>query len=281
MQHANLEALFKIEESPAAQKAIAEHFGDNFRRIQVDANPSAKSTTLIRRGDNNLVTRTEQRFETFCRVTRLTNACLADCKCICHHPKYTTTGRLLSPLFGFGLLEMKGIPFFRYSCTVAACKPSNASSLHVSYRFPNWFAQRILYLLYTSSPIGSPAALIRMARVFEWDSEPVNILWQANTDISAAKTLRSKVVQGLISPYDELPSGASILCVSRLSGDTNILCADCLVKAHLQLAEDTLPFAIDTFRWVLDNGVDASQLWGYDTYLELMGPGCRLGLERW
>lgn len=209
-----LGALFKIEESPSAQKAIAERFGNCFRTVQADARPSSDSTTVVSRGNESLDIQACQRVETYTSTTRPTNACLLGCKCTCHRARYTTSGGLFSSVLGSASVHMKGAPLFGFACTVAACRRSTASSLLVSYKLPRWFAQRIVYLWYTSSPICGPAAIMRVPRVFDRDSRPWRLVQAAVDDTINAEVFRSEIAQGLISPYDEFADGTSVLIVS-------------------------------------------------------------------
>lgn len=210
-----LEALFKIEELPSAQKVITEQFGDGVRTTRPGTSLSSENTTTDTQRDNSVDVRAGQRFETYTRATRLTNTCPLSCTCVCHRARYTTTCGLLSPILGLGSLLVKGTQLVGDSCTVAACRGSNALSFVVSYRMPKWFAQRIVYLWFTSSPNGSPAAIIRMPRVFDFGSETFMLLMNARRNNHHEEILRSKIAQGLISPYDETPCGDSVLVVGN------------------------------------------------------------------
>lgn len=217
-QQTMLGALFRIEDSPLTQKAIADQFGDDFRSIHVKTNSNPGSTTLVTQSEPNSRPRNGPTYSSFMQRTRFTNACPPGCVCTCHKPRYTAVNGMFSSIIGSGSIQTKSTAFPGLRCTVTKCRPSAATSLTISYRLPSWFAARVIYLWYTSSPLGSPEVVIRVPRVFTWHSEVWTLICHAmRSDVVMLRNFRSMVVLGLISPYDELPNGLPLVAVCTRS----------------------------------------------------------------
>lgn len=216
-QQTMLGALFRIEDSPLTQKAIADQFGDDFRSAYVKPDPSLSSTGVVTQREANSNLPMRPTYSSFMRRTRLVDACSSDCVCICHMPRYAATYRVFSSVIGSGSLQIKGTAVPGRRCTVTTCRRSAATSLIISYRLPRWFAARVIYLWYTSSPLGSPEVVLRVPRVFSQQraDEVYDLLGFRFGDKSAVGDLQCHLAQGLIRPYDEFISGGSVLEVCK------------------------------------------------------------------
>lgn len=216
-QQTMLEALFRIEGSPSTQKAIANQFGDDFRSTRIKPNPDPSSTTLVTQREAKFKPRMGPTHSSFIQRTRLTSACPPGCVCACHKPRYAAMRGIFQSVIGSGSVQIKGTTFCGTRCTVMTCRRSAATSLTISYRLPRWFAARVIYLWYTSSPLGSPEVVLRVPRVYSQQrgDEVRDLLENFLDHDSLVEDLQCYVAQGLISPYDEFLDGRSVMEVCK------------------------------------------------------------------
>ncbi|MCJ1438887.1 hypothetical protein MMC27_008277 [Xylographa pallens] len=129
------------------------------------------------------------------RITATTTTgsnCNPWCCCVCHKRQHWQTPSVLRRFLGNLLLGYSGALFSEVACSENMCRRSSAQTTKVSYRFPAWFAARMLM-----ADIGGPSISLRVSRVVPVDAPIMQYARVGNAD-----AIKSLIEAGMASPWD-------------------------------------------------------------------------------
>lgn len=112
--------------------------------------------------------------------------CPSWCSCCCHSKTTYILPRFLAATVGATVMEFINE---KTICNEYSCQQSRKAILNMSYGLPAYLTHQYLLLLWTQSPIGTPAITLHMPRTMDWNHN----LWcyAPNGDVSAIKKLFS------------------------------------------------------------------------------------------
>ena len=140
--------------------------------------------------------------------------CILDCPCECHRKSFSWSTWSLARLFGRAYLESKGTSWVGTQHHIQSCKASATSQIRITYFVPRWFAMRMIYIRYTSSPLHGPEWLLKIPRlVDEYKNPGFEAVERGNLSM-----FRAAIASGECTPYDVSEDGLSLLSVSVFVG---------------------------------------------------------------
>ena len=123
--------------------------------------------------------------------------CMSKCSCACHQISRFKSPTYLSYYFGSLLVKSNGIPGLKWACDEAKCKRRQQSTVHISYRFPEWLLNRMISSMILSDQMNGPQCSLISPRLV---SNECDLFYYAKTgDIKGIQKLFSNRVA---SPFD-------------------------------------------------------------------------------
>ncbi|KAL8832371.1 MAG: hypothetical protein Q9170_004907 [Blastenia crenularia] len=123
--------------------------------------------------------------------------CKRACSCVCHIVYRVKTPAILQNLVGSLLVKSNGLYGMSQACNENSCRRSSAASLRISYRFPEWFLNRMISSFITSNHVDGPQLSLVALRIVSDSSAIFSLASTGNTD-----TLAQLLQSGLASPRD-------------------------------------------------------------------------------
>ncbi|KAL9083577.1 MAG: hypothetical protein Q9159_005705 [Coniocarpon cinnabarinum] len=127
----------------------------------------------------------------------LSNQLAATNLCACHQQARIKTPSSLNQYVGSLLIKSSGLPGLKWACTEAKCKRRSHSSVQISYRFPEWFLNRMVSTIILSDQLSGPQCALVPARFVR--NECDLFYFAKNGNIDGIKKLFS---DGAASKYD-------------------------------------------------------------------------------
>lgn len=97
--------------------------------------------------------------------------CSPSCRCSCHKTQRIASPGFLERLIGKLFLGYAGLSSGFRSCTVLECRQDSSKLAKVTYRFPSWFWQRAVNVVFSYTSSTGPELLLRLPYVRPAHSE--------------------------------------------------------------------------------------------------------------
>lgn len=130
-------------------------------------NPTAALGDLLTGGPSKYTATSSTISFTVYRASR----CDGCCECRCHSRQWLRTPQLLKNLFGIMFVGYSGLLIPRPKCSETTCHKPTASSLRITYCFPQWFLAKAIYIMVTMTRAGDPSFGLTVRRRIEYSSE--------------------------------------------------------------------------------------------------------------
>ena len=131
------------------------------------------------------------------RFNASSSHCKPACSCACHREYRFKSPRLCHNAVGSLLIKSSGLYGMTQPCNESSCGRNSSTSMRITYRFPQWFLNRIISSVIVSNRLSGPQLFLVSPRIV---SNTSNIMFHAlmgNID-GVARLFEL----GLASPFD-------------------------------------------------------------------------------
>ena len=184
------------------------HFTLESTRSDLPSVPDITHSSIARRTEINAYANSRDHIQL--QGTYNVAHCRPDCHCECHRTSYSWSPWFLARLLGIARIETKCLRSVGPSRHIALCKASSASQIRVTYLVPRWFAMKMIYIRYTSSPLHGPELVIRIPRMVD----PANNRGFRAVQTGNLSMFKSAIASGECTPCDVNENGYSLLFAS-------------------------------------------------------------------
>ena len=73
------------------------------------------------------------------------NRCKLACSCVCHRSYRMRSPAILESIIGSVLIRVSGLYGITRACHEFACSGRSTATMHIAYRFPEWFLDRMVF----------------------------------------------------------------------------------------------------------------------------------------
>lgn len=127
----------------------------------------------------------------------LMSHCKPACSCACHRVYRIKSPHLFQSVVGSLLIRSNGLYGMTQPCNEFSCRRSSSTSMHISYRFPEWFLNRMISSVIVSNRLCGPQLSLVAPRVVSNTSEIMFHAFAGNIE-GIARLFEL----GLASPFD-------------------------------------------------------------------------------
>ena len=125
------------------------------------------------------------------------NHCKPACGCACHRVYRVKSPHLFQNAFGSLLIKSSGMYGISQACNKLSCSGNSSTTMRVSYRFPDWFLNRMISSVIVSNRLCGPQLSLVAPRIVPRTSDIMSYAFAGNIDgIARLFELR------LASPFD-------------------------------------------------------------------------------
>lgn len=136
-------------------------------------------------------------------------ACTPWCSCICHKEVRLQTPGFLRQVVGSCFVTYSGVPILTRKCDQTSCKLKAQPMAYITYFFPTWFLNRVVAIMFTTTPMAGPVVSLKTQRTVPGDADIFRYAQQGRVD-----KLQKLFEGGFASPHDvHCESGVSALHV--------------------------------------------------------------------
>lgn len=142
--------------------------------------------------------------------------CKPGCSCACHRVHRIKSPHLVRNAVGSLLIKSSGLYGMTQPCNEFSCRRNSSTSMRISYRFPEWFLNRMISSIIVSNQLCGPQVSLVAPRVVSNTSDIMFHAFAGNID-GIARLFEL----GLASPFDITDNfGYTALHVSNTGGST-------------------------------------------------------------
>lgn len=123
--------------------------------------------------------------------------CMPACSCVCHKEHRFKSPRLFQSAVGSLLVKSSGLYGMTQRCNEFSCRRNPSTSMRISYRFPEWFLNRMISSVIISNRLCGPQVSLVAPRVVSNTSDIMFHAFSGNID-GIARLFEL----GLASPFD-------------------------------------------------------------------------------